>query len=352
MKTLIIDRKNRIFFTFWILLFIIMPHCYAVTGTYDNVPDLLKSRANANRNSKIKYKPFNLDKSDIPALIKELKNNDPGICAEAARLLSGSTLKNKRGGMENDIIAALRNNLKSDNHLVRQSAAVSIVNIDSPLSVDDEFLINSSLSKEMMPFLIEALEDETVGYASDALFIFRRMGHNAKEAVPAIIESMKRNPKSRISYYMTLVSIGTPEALEVSKGYIKKREALKQYYDIRGELSTKPLPNIIVALVFVCLFWLSRRLRKAGKQITYLPLLIPMVAWSFIAICAILYNNLVSWIYTIFHTLPAIDAPPSLFMMLYIKYHTLIPGFLTLATLAGIIPWLLSLWRLKKRISE
>ena len=349
MKALITNKKTGIFFAFLILSFIMTPYyCYAVTGEYDNVPDLLKSRVNANLNSKIKYKLFDLDKSDIPALIKELKNNDPAICAEAARLLSGSTLKNKLGDMESDVITALRNNLGSDSHLVRQSAAVSIVDIDSPLGGVDEFFIDSSLSKEMMPFLIEALKNGTPWHASDALLIFKRMGYNAKDAVPAIIESMKKD-KHRISYYSALVSIGTHEALKASKGYIKKLESLKQYAGIRGELSTKSLPNIIIALGFICLFLWSRRLCRAGKQIIYLPLLISMAAWSFIAVCAILYHNFYSLYYLLFHTVPAIDEPPLFIMPFYIKYHTLAPGFLTLATLAGIIPWLLSLWWWRKK---
>ena len=340
MKALIINRKTRIFFAFWILLLIMMSHCcYAVTGAYDRVPELLKDmvRIDALNDRKVAYKPFDIDKSDIPALIKELKNSNPVICAKAVRLLSSPSMKKKLGNMENDVITALRNNLGSDNHLVRQSAAVGLVYIDS------------SLGKEMMSFLIEAMEDGTYVYWSDALLIFRDMGLDAKDAVPVIIKSMKRHPKSRSLHYLVLVSIGTPEALEVSKGYIKKLESLKQYAGIRGELSTKPLPNIIIALVFICLFLWSRRLCRAGKQIIYLPLLIPMAAWSFIAVCAILYHNFYSLYYLLFHTVPAIDELPLFIMPFYIKYHTLAPGFLTLATLAGIIPWLLSLWRWRKK---
>ncbi len=336
MKALTNNRKNKMVFILWVLLLIIMPHCcYAITGAYDNVSELLKARVYVDsvHNSKVKYKSFSLDRSDIPALIKELKNNNPNICAEAARLLSGSTLKYKRGGMEDDIIAALRDNLEeSDSHLVQQSAAVSLVKIDY------------SLSKEMMPFLIEAVKEETHVYWSDALLIFERMGPDAEDSVPVIIEALKRQQGiSRILYYSTLASIGTPEALEASKGYTKKWEFLGEHFDTQSDFVTKPFPNIIVALAFICLFWWSRRLSRVRKQMIYLPLLIPIFAWSISVIWAILYN------YNPLKGLFITDAPPPLFLIFHTKYSTLVPGFLTLATLAGIIPWLISLWRWKKR---
>jgi len=341
MKSFMPNRKNGMFYISLVFIFIASSYCYAWNrAIYPDVAALLKARASKDPaiSEKAYAEPSNLGKSDVPALFKELHNDDPAICAIAMHMLGSLGGEKKLGDMENDVIAALRNLLKSEHGSVRQGAALSLTMIDL-----------HSFGKEMVPFLIEAIKEPLPEYELMAVSTFQDMGPDAKDAVPAIIEALKRRPKDyRPNYYYALTCIGTPEALEASKDYIRKRELVKQYANTEGALSTKRWLNLVIALGFVCLFWWSRRLRQTGKQIIYLPLLIPMAAWSLITIWSALYYH---YDYVLIGA-PSSDAPVPLFPIFHLKYYALLPKLLILATLAGIIPWLLSVWRqLRKNLA-
>ena len=332
MKTFITNRKNGIFFILGILIFILSSHSSALNSTiYPDVAALLKARASKDPaiSKKAYAEPSNLGKTDVPALLKELNNDNPAIYAMATNMLGNLGREKKLGDMEKDVIAALRNLLKSEHGYARQGAAVGLT------------IMDPSLGKELVPFLAEAVKEGRLEYEVTAVVMLEDIGPVAKDAVPAIIEALKRQQEQyRSLYYAALASIGTPEALEASKLYIQKRKLLKQYINTKGEyfdakgnltdpigdLSTKPVPNITIALGFGCLFWRIRRLHRAGKQVIYLPLLIPIVAWSLGTIWAIFYN---------YHS-PIVDmssdAPPPLFTVLHVEYSALFPGLRVLKT--------------------
>jgi len=319
------------------ILLVTPPYCQALNRqTFQDVPTLLKARVSKDPaiRTKAYHEPSQLDESDIPALLKELNNDDPDIHAIVMNMLGNLGLEKKLGGMENDVIAGLRNLLKSEHGFARQGAAISLTMMD-----------RHSFGKEMVPFLVEAVKERSPRYELDAVRTLGQIGPDAKDAVPAIIEALKRQPeRDRLSYYLALTFIGTPEALEASKGLIRKMMLLRQYSDTKGALSAKPWPNLIAALGFICLFWWSRWLRRAGGQVSCLPLLIPAAAWSLITIWAVLYRH---YYYPLI-AITANDAPPPSFLILHVKYNTLFPKLLILATMAGIIPWLISLWRWRK----
>ena len=207
-------NRKTMFFAFWIFLLIMAPYCHALKGTiYDNVPQLLKGMVSEDpKVSRKAYKDAQtLEKSDIPALFKELENENPAICAIAIDRLM-RVIKNKE-----ETTTVLKNLLKSERKVVRQGAAIGLMDIDP------------SLGKELMPILIEAAKDGSPKwYEMAAIIALRGIGPEAKDAVPAIVEAMNRHPDSAVVYRTTLRSIGTPEALEALKPYEQEQARRKK----------------------------------------------------------------------------------------------------------------------------
>ncbi len=320
----IFDRKTIIFLAFWILLFTTAPYCYALSGTttYTDVPALLKAMASKDTAimQKAYNEPWKLEKSDIPALLKELDNDDPAIYAIATNMLGNLGREKKLGDMENDVIVALRDQLKSEHSFKRQGAAIGLT------------IMNPSFGgREMVPFLIEAVKEGTPEYESTAVTKLGSMGIEAKDAVPAIIEAMRRQPKEyHIIYYGALKRIGTPEALDVSKEFFRKIKLVRMYYSPFYYLAGNPWLNVFIILVFGILFWWSRVQCKKGNKIICWPLLIPVPFWGLWAVYTFMASGAVGFNFEL------------LFLELYVQHGLL------LVTLAGIIPWLLSLWRWRK----
>ncbi|MBU2574759.1 MAG: hypothetical protein KKH28_11850 [Elusimicrobia bacterium] len=302
-------NRKTIFFAFWGLLLVTTSCCHALKGvTYDNVPELLKGMASKNPNVYRKaYKDAQmLEKSDIPALFKELENENPTICAIAINMLVG-TINDKE-----ETTTALKNLLKSERKVVRQSAALRLTTIEP------------SLRKELMPILVEAVK-ETPEYEIIAASLLGDIGPEAKDAVPAIIESMKRHPETLYTYLAALRFIGTPEALEAIKPYEQEKARRKKLIRPVSMLADNRIGSFLITTAFLGLFLWSRARRKKGDRLICWPLLFPVFFWG------------------IFALFPLMRDP--FFYGLY-GFGTCIG--LVIITLTALIPWLASLlWRKK-----
>ncbi|MBI4802245.1 MAG: hypothetical protein HY796_06940 [Elusimicrobia bacterium] len=308
------SNKKATFFTIWILFLVSTPCCYALKGTrYDNVPALLK--AMSSKDPKVSRKAYDdaqkLEKSDIPALFKELENEDPSICAIAIDRLV-RTINEKE-----ETITVLKNLLKSERKVVRQGAAIGLMDIDP------------SLGKGLMPILIEAIKDGLPEwYEMKAVTALDHIGPEAKDAVPAIIEAMKRHPDSGFVYRATLRFIGTPEALEATKPYERERARRKKLVKPISMFADSTIGSSLITAAFLGLFLWSRSRRKKGDKIICWPLLIPVFFWGIFVLDSLLDE-------------PSMNDP-----LLQGLYGFQIYIGLFIITLAGLIPWLAGLlWR-------
>lgn len=312
-------NKKIPFFIFWTLLLIAPPCCHALKGTmYDNVSTLLK--AMSSKDPKISRKAYDdagkLEKSDIPALFKELENENSTICATAIDMLVG-TINDKE-----ETIGVLKNLLKSERKVVRQGAALRLADIDP------------SLGKELMTIFIEAVKEESPEYELGAVRALGQIGPEAKDAVPTIIESMKRHPDSAVIHRATLRFIGTPEALEALKPYEQEQARRKKLVKPISMFADSTIGSSLITAAFLGLFLWSRSRRKKGDRIICRPLLIPVFFWGIVALGSLTLGSL------------AADS----FLQGMCGFEIYIGLFII--TLVGIIPWLASiLWRTKRTAS-
>jgi hypothetical protein len=309
-------NKKTVFSIFVALLLVIISYCQALKSEiYHDVPTLLKEMSS--KDSKVSQKAYDesqkLEKSDIPAILKELENEDPLICEMAIEMLAVA-IKDKESET-----TVLKNLLKSERNMVRIGAALRLVDIDP------------SLGKELIPFLIEAVKEGTPRYEVTAISILRDIGPDARDAVPSIIESMKRHPKGwNAFYYTTLRFIGTPEALEAIKPYELEKARRKKLVKPISMLVDSTIGSFLMTAVFLGLFLWSRPRRKKGKKIIYWPLLIPMFFWGIFALTSLMDQPLMSD--------PFIQG----------LYGFQIYIGLFIITMVGLITWLVSLlWRKK-----
>ncbi|MBI4802541.1 MAG: HEAT repeat domain-containing protein [Elusimicrobia bacterium] len=324
MRIFRLNQKMTVFFSLGILLFVASPCCPAGAGATADVPAILNGFLSKDIaiGKKAADESWKLGESDVPALLKELENDDINIRMTAVHILAnmGADTRKRLGGAEKEVVSALKNLLKSEHKRIRHAAAVGLARIDP------------SLGKELLPVLIEVVQDGGK-YRLGAVQILDSMGSEAKDAVPTIIERINKTPKLEHSfYYEALKQIGTPEALEFSKHYVPENNIP---YPVSSEqylyISDKPLLNTFITLVFVFLFWWSRRRRRAGIKLIYWPLLIPVIVWGFNIALAI-------------ETSKDIGVPFGTIMISSFMWSVIM-----VATLLGIIPWLVSvlIWRKK-----
>ncbi|MBI5244033.1 MAG: HEAT repeat domain-containing protein [Elusimicrobia bacterium] len=249
--------------------------------------------------------------TDLRTALDEMKSPDASVREAGLRKLYALDW-DKLGTRRDEVISSLLRLLKDENMLIRQKAAVTIERID-PIE-----------REETLPVLIEALMGKSE-YFRDAASIIGRFGPRAKDAVPAVIEAMKREEKDSLImpfWVSTLERIGTLEALEAVKPYNQKMERQEKLVRPISMLSDSYLGSSLMTFGFLGLFWWSRVRRKKGDKIISWPLLIPVPFWG---IC--IYNVYYRRSYP-----PVFDA---FFVEIYI--------FLLVVTLVGIIPWLSSL---------
>ncbi|MBI4802400.1 MAG: HEAT repeat domain-containing protein [Elusimicrobia bacterium] len=252
---------------------------------------------------------------NMTACLKKLEDKDPYIRRRAAldiRLYARRSKDDER----KKVIAALKRHLQDIDKQVRYSAAGSIVDIDTT-------------SKEVLPILFERLNDKTEDPIDAGLYL-RHFGPEAKDAVPILIDGMK---KEGISWFLgyphstygdVLRDIGTPEALAAVEP-LRRRELIADIFYAPFKLLLYPVFALLVSLCFAGLFWRGRAQYKEGKKIKYMPLLIPTLGWG-------------SWgLYMVNKNV----------MEDYGSVLCFVSWFLFLITLAGLIPWLVSWVRVR-----
>jgi hypothetical protein len=112
---------------------------------------------------------------------------------------------------------------------------------------------------------------------------------------------------------------------------------VRMYYSPFYYLAGKPWLNVFIILVFGFLFGWSKIQHKKGSKISCWPLLIPMSFWGLWTVYTFMASGAVGFNFEL------------LFLQFYVQHGLLI------VTLAGIIPWLISLllwWRKKKLNNE
>jgi len=124
-----------------------------------------------------------------------------------------------------------------------------------------------------------------------------------------------------------LRDIGTPEALAAVEPLERRERIASTFYAPFG-LLMRPTISLLISLCFAGFFWWSRTQYKRGKEIKYLPLLIPTLSWGCWGLYVVNDERLNSFGGAVF----------------------IFCWFLFFATLAGIIPWLVS-W-LRVRVQE
>jgi HEAT repeat protein len=140
----------------------------------------------------------------VPALVENLK--DPNAAVVNQTLLALRYIQPD----PKTVIPALQDLLKSNNAVQRATAADLIITLDPT-------------NKTVLPLLIELLGDKQVGVM--AVGSLRRLGPDAKEAVPELVKLLKAppNPYGRNQVLLTLAQIGPdakdaiPDVLDVLK---------------------------------------------------------------------------------------------------------------------------------------
>jgi len=110
--------------------------------------------------------------------LKELEDENPKVRKSAAIYLH-LVGRGSKGDERKEVTAALKRHLHDTDKLVRYSAAEALVDIDT------------TSSKQVLPILIEKLNDKTVNPITAALSL-RYFGPEAKDAVPIIIDLMNK----------------------------------------------------------------------------------------------------------------------------------------------------------------
>ncbi|MBI4801565.1 MAG: HEAT repeat domain-containing protein [Elusimicrobia bacterium] len=252
--------------------------------------------------------------------LKELEDKNPEVRYSAAIYL-GLVGQESKDDERKEVISALKRHLYDTDKFVRYSAAGALAGIDTSV-------------KEVLPILIEKLKDKDTKPDTAALAL-RHFGPEAKEAVPIIIDLMKKEGidyswGTPISHYGDVLrDIGTPEALAAIEP-LKRRELIANAFYAPFDLLLQPVFALLTSLCFAGLFWRSRAQYKKGKKIKYMPLLIPALSWG----CWGLYEA-----YEHYEHMDSFGG--TVFIVCW---------FLFFATLAGVIPWLAS--RLRGRAQE
>lgn len=377
-------------FCFLVLLFVALPCCPESVDKTDIDRDVVRALTGliyeryAGWPHIVIFHP-ELEKFDVPAILKDLESGNPDICIKAVTKLaylgryyhvsdnedSLPNLKNhlkkelenghpdsnlveafkkkiylrelhRLRDRKNDIISAFRNLLASENKGVRHAAAIGLLCLDP------------SLQNELAPVLIETIHDGTQPeQVSLAVTLCGEL--RLKEAVPAIIELINKNPefipKDNYGNYQALENIDTPEARKLSFWPMWRRDAVNSYSQPDFYLTYKPLLDFLIALGFILLFLWSRRYRSNEITLNYKPLLIPAVLWSLQtgrAISSVYRTNndcLLCFLNALINNrfFDFIDK-------VFIVHVFILSLILEIGTLAGLIPWLLSLRKLKRQI--
>jgi hypothetical protein len=218
------------------------------------------------------------DHGHMVTRLNNLEDKDPYI-RRCAAIDLGLYDRESKDDERKEVIMALKRHLHDTDKLVRYSAAEALVDIDTT-------------SKEILPILIEELKDKTVNPITAALSL-RHFGPEAREAVPILIDLMKKEgidyswgyPISQ--YGDVLREIGTPEALAAVEP-LRKRELIAKvfYAAICGPfvlLMIHPVLPLLTALCFAGLFWWSRAQYRKGKKISHWPLIVPILGWIYVA---------------------------------------------------------------------
>ena len=259
------------------------------------------------------------DKEAIPVLIEALtsEGGNPELREQVILAISGSNDNDGLGAKKQEVVAALRCHLKDQNQGVRQWAARILYEVEPS-------------DKEVIPVLIEALTERT-DYTTNALGAIGNFGPDAAAAVPALAALLKDNWRGlELNWAGELEKIGTPEAMEALKPFKRKRELLKNgglpFRFVAGSIAVSSLGTIFFVILYV---W-SRLRRGRGDNIICWPLLIPVPVWG---LCV--YNAF--W-----------ERAQSGAIIRIAEAESLLSMVLLAATLAGIIPWLISLLRLRR----
>ena len=266
------------------------------------------------------------DKEGVPILIEALTSEgvSPKLREHVILDISGLNENEGLGAKKQEVVTALRHRLKDENHIVRQCAAYVLNKIEPA-------------DKEVIPVLIEALTERT-DYDRRAMGAIGSFGPEAAAAVPAIVAVLKEDGGGlgfnyaglELDCVWTLEKIGTPEAMEAIKPF-KRKEALVVKL---GRPFTFVSESIMVSsmgtIFFVILYVWSRFRRRRGDKIICWPLLIPVPVWG---IC----------VHNAFWTRAESGA-----ILTPLEVRAIGTMVLLAATLAGIIPWLVSILRLHR----
>ncbi|MBI4802265.1 MAG: HEAT repeat domain-containing protein [Elusimicrobia bacterium] len=255
----------------------------------------------------------------VDGLLKTLEEGNPRQREIATSEIFCLNKKEGLGAKRQEVISALRRNLKDENHIVRQGAATTLHEVDPS-------------SKEVIPVFIEALQEKTTYYDLYAAVILKDFGSEANDAVPALIGLLKDNWRGKkLNWAITLEKIGTPEALAAVKPFRRKMEIQETFSKPFRIVSESVVISSLGTLGFIGLYLWSRHRRKKGGKIICWPLLIPMVFWGFCIYVAFWNRTHIGLI------IPVYEAEFYLSIVLFAM------------TLAGIIPWLVNVLRWRKK---
>lgn len=377
-------------FCFLVLLFVALPCCPESVDKTDMDRDVVRAlnglihEGYAGRPHIVIFHP-ELEKLDVPAILKDLESGNPHICIKAVTKLaylgryyrvndqedSLPNLKNhlkkelesghpdsglveafkkeiyltelhRLRDRKKDIISAFRNLLASENKDVRHAAAIGLLCLDP------------SLQNELSPVLIETIHDGTQPeQVSLAVSLCGEL--RIKESVPAIVSLINKSPefipKHNYGNYWALENIDTPEARKSSFWPMWREDAVNSYSQLDFYLSHKPLLDFLIALVFILLFLWSRRYRRKGIMLNYKPLLIPAFLWGLQTARAIsLVYRTNNDCYFCFMNALINNRFFDFVDKVFIVHIFILSLILEIGTSAGLIPWLLSLRKLKRQI--
>ncbi|MBI4801706.1 MAG: HEAT repeat domain-containing protein [Elusimicrobia bacterium] len=249
--------------------------------------------------------------------LKELEDENSKVRRSAAIYL-GLVGQESKDDERKEVIAALKRHLYDTDKSVRYNTAEALAGMDTSV-------------KDVIPILIEELKDKDMKPDTAALAL-RHFGPEARDAVPIIIDLMKKEGIDYswghpISHYGDVLrDIGTPEALAAIQP-LKRRELISDIFYAPFSLLLQPVFALLTSLCFAGLFWRSHAQYTKGKKIKYMPLLIPALSWG----CWGMYEA-----YEHYEQMDSFGG--AVFIVCW---------FLFLATLAGVIPWLVSWLRVR-----
>ncbi|MBU2573547.1 MAG: hypothetical protein KKH28_05665 [Elusimicrobia bacterium] len=260
------------------------------------------------------------EETNMSAILRDMENKDAKIRENAIINFYSIDLNKQPNNKRDEALTGLKRLLKDPEKAVRYEAASVIASINSSCT-------------EAVPVLIEALEEKN---KSEGRYIqeLGRFGPAAASAVPVIIEAMKRRPGDHsweTLCALILENIGTPEALEAVKPYKQKWAMQIKLVNPIRTLRDSIFGSALMTFGLLGLFWWSRMRRKKGDNIVCWPLLIPVPFWGLFVYHAFWLRANTGPIITVWEA----------------EFHFSVAIFII--TLAGIIPWLISvlLWRKK-----